>query len=97
MSEDTKMKVVFYQGDTLRTAAASNNVNLVAGAIKSVPGIGQPFLAFANLPAPAVMADFDLHPNWAGYGNLVTSDVAKNAAMIQAMLDAPPTDAITLP
>jgi len=27
----------------------------------------------------------------------VTNDTSKNAAMIQAMLDAPPMDAITLP
>lgn len=91
------MKVVFYQGGNLRTAAASNNTTMAGGALKSVPGVGQPFLAFANLPAQAIMADFDLHPDWAGHGNLVTSDTATNAAMIQAMLDAPPLDAIVLP
>lgn len=97
MSEDKQMKVVFEFNGQLRTAAAVNNVQMVASTIKSMPGVGQPFLAFANLPAQVVMADFDLHPDWAGYGNLVTTDTAKNAAMIQAMLDAPPLDAITLP
>lgn len=91
------MKVVFEYNGQLRTAAAVNNVQMVASTIKSMPGIGQPFLCFANLPAPAAMADFDLHSDWAGNGNVVTNDTAKNAQMIQAMLDAPPLDAITLP
>lgn len=91
------MKVVFEFNGQLRTAAAVNNVQMVAMTIRQMPGIGQPFLVFANLPAQAVMADFGLHPDWAGHGNLVTNDVTKNAQMIQAMLDAPPMDAITLP
>lgn len=91
------MKIVCeYPVGNLRTIAAVNNVQMVASAIRSMPGVGQPFLAFANLPSPAVMADFDLHPDWAGHGNLVTNDVGKNADMIQAMLDNPPLDAITL-
>ena len=92
------MKVVCeYPVGTLRTATAVNNVTMVAMALRQMPGVGQPFLAFANLPAPAIMANFDLHEDWAGHGNKVSGDVAKNVEMINAMLAAPPLDAITLP
>lgn len=80
---------------TLRTMTSTNNINLAALALKNVPGVGQPFLMFASLSGAVAIADFDLHPDWAGHGNVVTNDTNKNAEMIQAMLDAPPTDAIT--
>ncbi|MEO3389507.1 hypothetical protein [Mesorhizobium sp. CAU 1741] len=96
MSEDQMRVVCEYPVGTLRTALAVDNITMVAMTLRQMPGVGQPFLAFASLSGPAVMADFDLHPDWAGHGNLVTNDVAKNAAMVQAMLDNPPLDAIVL-
>jgi len=82
--------------DTLRTIATSPNLDQCASALKSLPGIGKPFLFFASLPSNPTLADFDLHPDWAGFGNLVTSDTSHNRAMIDAMLADPPMDAITL-
>lgn len=90
------MKIVCDFNGALRTLTTANNVTTVANFIKNnVPGVGQAFLAFTNLPSAPVAADFDLHPDWAGYGNLVTSDTSQNVAMINAMLAAPPTDALT--
>lgn len=98
MSEDKPVKIVCDFNGALRTLTLGTSVQIAANFVKNnVPGVGQPFLAFTNLPASPIGADFDMHPDWAGYGNLVTNDAAKNAAMIQAMLDAPPLDAITLP
>ena len=88
---------ITYEGvTTLRALAASSNLSAMAVAIKNKPGVGKPFLFFEELQSghPA-MADFDLHPDWAGHGNLVTSDTAKNLAMLQAMLANPPNDALT--
>lgn len=91
------MKVVCeYPVGTLRTALAVNNITMVAMTLRQLPGVGQPFLAFANLSGNVGMADFSVHTDWAGHGNVVTNDVAKNAEMIQAMLDAPPLDAIVM-
>lgn len=81
--------------DTLKTIAASSNLDQCASALRTLPGTGKPFLFFASLPSNPTFADFDLHPDWAGLGNLVTSVVADNRAMIDAMLATPPTDALT--
>lgn len=92
------MKIVCDFNGALRTLTTVNNVTTVANFLKNnVPGVGQPFLAFTNLSAAPVAADFSLHPDWAGYGNLVTDDTLQNVAMINAMLAAPPIDAITMP
>lgn len=93
------MKLVCYLTingvQTLKTLAASSNLDMVATALKTTPGVGQPFLFFASLPSNPTLADFDLHPDWAGHGNLVTSSSTDNRAMIDAMLATPPTDALT--
>lgn len=81
---------------TLKALASTSNLNAVALAVKTTPGIGKPFLFFDTLPpGQPTLCDFDLHPDWAGHGNLVTSDTATNRAMIDAMLASPPTDALT--
>lgn len=97
MSGDEKMKLVCeFPPGTLRTMTSTNNINLAAQALKNVPGVGQPFLMFASLSGTVAIADFELHDDWAGHGNVVTNDTAKNVEMIQAMLDTPPTDAVTM-
>lgn len=80
-----------------RILSASNNVNIIANALKVTPGVGQPFLYFASLP-PGQLAsvDYNLHQDWAGYGNLVRGNAAENLAMLNAMLSAPPTDAVVI-
>jgi hypothetical protein len=85
-----------FPAGTLRNAVTVNNIDAVATAIKSMPGVNKPFLLFASdaYTGTVTMADFELHPDWAGHGNVVNSDVAKNKAMIEAMLAAPPLDAI---
>lgn len=93
------MKLVYeFPAGALRSATALDNVAIVAKGIRSVPGIGRPFLAFAGNAYQGMVAaaDFDLHPDWAGHGNVVNADETKNAEMIQAMLDNPPMDAITV-
>jgi len=95
------MKIVCeYPVGTLRTATAVNNVVMVAQAVRQMPGVGQPFLAFASLPANAIMADFDHESILDENGNrrfVVSSVVAENIQMINEMLANPPLDAITLP
>lgn len=88
---------ITYEGSTtLRALAASSNLNAMALAVKTRPGINKPFLFFDELQAGhPTLADFDLHPDWAGHGNVVTADTAKNLAMLQAMLASPPHDALT--
>lgn len=87
-----------YPVGSLRNAVTVSNINTVAQALKVMPGVGKPFLIFAAdaYAGTVIMADFDLHSDWAGNGNVVNSDVAKNKAMIEAMLAEPPLDAITL-
>lgn len=80
---------------TLKDLASTSNVAQAGAAIKTTPGVGQPFLFFASLTGHPSLCDFDLHPDWAGHGNLVTSSASDNADMINAMLASPPTDAIT--
>ena len=81
--------------DTLKTLTTSNNIALVAQTLITTPGVGKPFLIFPSLSGTPTMADFNLHPDWASLGNLVTSTVADNVTMINAMLATPPTDALT--
>ena len=93
------MKIICeYPPGTLRNAVGVDNVNTLAQAVKIMPGVGKPFLMFASTAyvGQVVMADFELHADWAGHGNVVNSDVTKNKAMIEAMLAEPPLDAITL-
>lgn len=82
---------------TLKALTSTSNLDSVANAIKTTPGVGKPFLFFNSLPQPGhpTLCDFDLHPDWAGFGNLVTSNNADNRAMIDAMLLNPPLDALT--
>lgn len=87
-----------YPVGTLRNAVTVNDIPTVAKALRNMPGVGKPFLIFAAdaYSGKVIMADFDLHPDWAGQGNVVSADPAKNAQIIQAMLDNPPLDALTL-
>lgn len=80
----------------LRSMTSTNHMGLAAQGLMNVPGVGQPFLFFASLPGQVAAVDFDLHDDWAGHGNRVTNDVVKNMEMIQAMLDNPPLDALTI-
>ena len=79
-----------YPVNTLRNAVTVNNVSQVALAIKTMPGVGKPFLIFASLPGAVAAADFDLYPSY-----VVSSVTADNAALINAMLATPPLDALT--
>lgn len=84
------MKLVCeFPAGTLRTATTANNIPAVASTVKTMPGVGKPFLIFANLPGPAVTALFELYPQY-----VVSGDTAANLALIEQMLANPPTDAI---
>ena len=101
MNEDKKMKMVCeYPVGTLRTATTVNNTVVMATAVKTMPGVGQPFLMFASLPANALMADFN-HESIIDENGvckyLVSSNAADNLIMINDMLANPPLAAITLP
>lgn len=74
----------------LRNVTTANNVQAVATAVKTMPGVGKPFLIFQSLPGQVVMADFGNYPDF-----VVSSDTAQNATLIQQMLDAPPSAALT--
>lgn len=74
----------------LRNVTTANNIQAVATAVKTMPGVGKPFLIYQSLPGQVIMADFELHPEY-----VVSSDVAQNATLIQQMLDTPPVDALT--
>ncbi len=80
-----------YPVGTLRNATTVNNVNSVAVAIKTMPGVGKPFLIFASLPGTVVMADFGMYPDY-----VVSSDTATNVGIINDQLATPPLDAITI-
>ncbi len=94
------MKIVCeYPVGTLRTATAVNTVTIVATAVKTMPGVGQPFLCFASLPSNAIMADFQHESIVDENGNckyIVSSSAAQNVIMINEMLANPPLAAITL-
>lgn len=73
-----------------------NDAVAVGKTLRTMPGVGKPFLIFdgAVYNGLAVGADFGLHTDWAGHGNVVNSDPAKNTEMINAMLANPPLDAL---
>jgi len=74
----------------LRNATTASNLTAVASALRSMPGVGKPFLIFASLPATVALADFDAYPDY-----VVSADVAANETMISEMLATPPLDALT--
>lgn len=87
------MKIICeYPVGTLRVGTAVNNISVIAKSVKSVPGVGKPFLVFASLP-PGTVAEADLNM----FPEYVASSVeADNAAIIQQMLDNPPLAALTI-
>ena len=70
-----------YPVGTLRNATTVANKTTVATTVKTLPGVGKPFLIFASLPSPAVMADFSMFPQF-----IVSSVVSENLQMINDML-----------
>ena len=79
-----------YPPGTLRNATTAANIPAVASAVRSMPGVGKPFLIYQSLPGTVTIADFGMYPDY-----VVSSVVAENEAMINAMLATPPTDALT--
>lgn len=80
-----------YPPGTLRNNITTvNNIPTVGKTVRNVPGIGQPFLIFASLPSPPIMADFSMFPDY-----VVSANEADNVAMIEAMLADPPLAALT--
>lgn len=79
-----------YPTDTLRNATTSSDMNAVSMAVRVMPGVGKPFLVFATLPGQVVIADFGMYPQY-----VVSATAADNLDLINAMLAAPPTDALT--
>lgn len=80
--ENGPMKMICeYPVGTLRNATTVANKTSVATVVKSMPGVGQPFLIFASLPSPAIACDFSMFPQF-----IVTSVVADNLQMINDML-----------
>lgn len=71
-----------YPVGTLRNATTVANKNTVAITLKTLPGVGKPFLIFASLPGTATMADFSMFPQF-----VVSSVVSENLQMINDMLD----------
>ena len=69
-----------YPVGTLRNATTVANKNTVALALKSMPGVGNPFYIFNSLPGSVVAADFDMFPY------IVSSVVSENLAMINEQL-----------
>lgn len=98
MTEGVKVHLVAEYAGALRTAATVNNVSAVSSALRTMPGVGKPFFIFQQLTGPVAFADWD-HPSVLDEnGNrkwVVSSDTAKNAAMINEQLANPPYDAIT--
>lgn len=82
METGNPMKLICeYPVGTLRNATTVANKNTVATTVKSLPGVGKPFLIFASLPSPAVTADFTMFPF------VVSSVTADNLQAINDMLD----------
>lgn len=80
-------EITFLGSTELRNVAATANLDNLANALKTNPGVGKEFLYFVTLPnGNPNMVYFDMFPDWAGHGNLVTADTSKNKAMLQAML-----------
>lgn len=94
------MKAVYeYPVGTLRTATTVNNIAIVGQVLKSAPGVGQPFLVFANLPSNVAMVDWNHESIVDENGEpkyLVSNVTSENVQMINAMLANPPLGAITL-
>src|SRR4051812_45032861 len=70
-----------YPVGTLRNATTVANKTTVATTLKSLPGVGKPFLIFTSLPSPAVLCDFSLFPQF-----VVSTVVSDNLQMINDML-----------
>jgi len=95
-----EMRAVYeFPSGTLRNATTVNNVSIVANALKSVPGVGQPFLIFNSLPGAVAMVDWQHESIIDENGNskyVVSSTSSENVTMINDMLANPPLAAITL-
>ena len=89
------MRLLFHKSipantpERLFNAAAVNNLTQVGTTIRTMPGVGEPFLVVASLPAAPTAVLFDLYPQY-----VVSNDVAENVAMMQEMLANPPLDAL---
>lgn len=93
MSENNMKLICEFPVGTLRNAITSSNVTAVGMGLRQMPGIGKPFLMFppTAYTGAVAMADFDMYPQY-----VVSADVSENVAMIAAMMENPPLDAITL-
>lgn len=76
----------------LRNAITVNHLPSVGSVLRSLPGVGKPFLIFDSLPGNPVMVDFSMYPQY-----IVSSDINENITMINAQLANPPLDAVTFP
>jgi hypothetical protein len=92
---DNKMRLIceFPKGVLRNNMTTVNNIGTVGATLKNVPGVGEPFLIFANpFPVPPAMVDFDKYPQYR-----VSAVVSENVAMIEEQLANPPLDALTFP
>lgn len=81
--ESQNMRMICeYPVGTLRNATTVANKTSVATVVKTMPGVGKPFLIYASLPSAATMADFSMFPQF-----VVSSVVSENLQMINDMLD----------
>lgn len=79
------MKIICeYPVGTLRNATGTNNVGSIARTLKTMPGVGQPFMVFASLPGTVTAV-----VEWPA-DMVVSSDETENADMINYMLANPP-------
>lgn len=85
-----KMVCEFPAGTLRNNITTAPNIGTVGLALKNLPGVGKPFLIFANWSNPPTMVDFDMFPQY-----VVSSVVSENVDMIEAMLADPPTAALT--
>lgn len=88
-----------YPPGSLRNATTVNSVSIVANVLKTMPGVGQPFLIFNTLPGAVAAVDWQHESIVDENGNtkyIVSADNADNAAMINEMLVNPPINAITM-
>jgi hypothetical protein len=100
MSEAKMRLICEYPQGTLRNATTVNNIAIVGQTVKTLPGIGQPFLVFSSLPGVVGAVDWQHESIVDENGNpkyIVSSVTSENVQMINAMLANPPLGAITLP
>jgi len=84
-------QMTIYGQEAIKVLTTVNNIDLVASSMRTIVGVGKPFLIYNSLPAAdrsLVTADFTDAP-------IISENIAENKAAIQMQLANPDLTKLT--